>query len=318
MFALMAAQHKPRILSRTIRKTIAAELRHALRQLDGEGPFEHRVHETRRDLKKARAALRLVRGGIGAKRFRRANGALRGVARRLSGIRDAQILVAAFDKLAPKGRADVRRLLVAEARRAQALARGDADGLNRAIRTLRRARRRAKRLKFDAEGWAAVSRGLRRTYRDGRRAMKTAFASRGEPDLHEWRKQAKHLRYELQLLEGVRRPPVAALCAELHALSDIIGEDRDLGLLDGKLRDEGLRSLIAARRRGLRAQAEPLGRRLYAERPKAFMASLKAGLKSGVVKGDAPIDQRRRGVEQAPGEDRRPDAESQRADHRQD
>src|SRR6476659_938000 len=49
------------------------------------------VHETRKHLKKARAALRLVSGEVERDRFRRENRRLRNVGRLVSEIRDAEV-----------------------------------------------------------------------------------------------------------------------------------------------------------------------------------------------------------------------------------
>jgi CHAD domain-containing protein len=264
----------PAPLPLTIRKEVAKELRRARRRLEGGGRIKERVHEARRELKKARAALRLVRGGIGEKTFRRENSPLRAVARRLSAVRDAQVLIDAFDRLAPRGFAAVRRRLLEESRRAQARALAQGSLLGGA-KTLRHARRRAKRWGCAAADSETVFSGLERSYRNGRKAMRRSLDSGAEADFHEWRKQAKYLRYELQLLEDSWPAWVSRYCGELRALSDRLGDAHDLGLLDAKIHEAGLAVLIQARRRKLRAQAERMGRRLYAEKPKAFAARLR-------------------------------------------
>ena len=57
------------------------------------------IHEARKDVKKIRSALRLVRHEIGDDVWRRENEHYREVARGLSGFRDAEILVQALDGL---------------------------------------------------------------------------------------------------------------------------------------------------------------------------------------------------------------------------
>ncbi len=54
-------------------------------------PHDTPVHETRKHLKKARAALRLVRKEIGRGLFRQQDHCLRDVARLISDIRDAEV-----------------------------------------------------------------------------------------------------------------------------------------------------------------------------------------------------------------------------------
>src|SRR5712691_7867861 len=89
------------------------ELGHAIRRIVGERiddaldvmrrqrrrPSDNLVHEVRRGLKKARGALRLVRGELGERRFDRENRAFRDAGRPLSDVRDAKVLVDTLDGL---------------------------------------------------------------------------------------------------------------------------------------------------------------------------------------------------------------------------
>ena len=49
------------------------------------------MHETRKALKRLRALVRLLREELGEQAFERENAALRDVARRLAGARDAEV-----------------------------------------------------------------------------------------------------------------------------------------------------------------------------------------------------------------------------------
>src|SRR5262250_3558709 len=62
------------------------------------GSRDEMVHEVRKSLKKLRTLLRLVRPSLGRKTYRQENIALRDIARPLTGVRDAAILVEALDK----------------------------------------------------------------------------------------------------------------------------------------------------------------------------------------------------------------------------
>ena len=69
---------------------------------------------------------------------------------------------------------------------------------------------------------------------------------------------------------------------EAHRLSDYLGDDHDLAVLIETLRREELvadsatldllASLVQARRRELQSLARPVGERIYAEKPGAFVA----------------------------------------------
>ena len=59
-------------------------------------------------------------------------------------------------------------------------------------------------------GWDGVERGLRRAYRDGRRALRRAREHDDAEALHTLRKRCKDLQYQLSLLREVWPPVVAA------------------------------------------------------------------------------------------------------------
>ena len=84
-----------------IRRILAAQVDDAIAQLRGEAGTEpaEAIHEARKDVKKIRSALRLVRDEIGDDVWRRENEHYRDVARKLSSFRDAEILVQALDGL---------------------------------------------------------------------------------------------------------------------------------------------------------------------------------------------------------------------------
>ena len=84
-----------------IRRVAHERIEHASRLLRDEGadPAEA-VHEARKDMKKLRSALKLVRPVLGEKAYRRENERFRDVARALSDVRDAQVRAETVEGLA--------------------------------------------------------------------------------------------------------------------------------------------------------------------------------------------------------------------------
>ena len=84
-----------------IRRIITAQVDDALAQLRGETGSSHAeaVHEARKDLKKVRSALRLVRSELGDESFARENRHYRDTGRMLSEARDAEVRVESLDEL---------------------------------------------------------------------------------------------------------------------------------------------------------------------------------------------------------------------------
>jgi CHAD domain-containing protein len=224
------------------------------------------VHDARKRIKKTRALLRLARPVMTEKAFRRRNHALRDAGRTLSGARDTEVLAETVSDLAERypGRAPYGPVHVILAdRTAEPGAGAGVDHLVRARWTL------------DGLDTDMLAAAFTRTYRDGRKA----FAK--EPtteNLHDWRKRVKDLWYQQQLLEETWPSVMKAQAKEAKKLSKILGEDHDLAVLAETLRTdpelaahaEAFEAVIAARRKRLLKRARKLGRRVYAEKPKAF------------------------------------------------
>jgi CHAD domain-containing protein len=244
------------------------------------------VHAARKELKRARATLRLLRPALHEQIYRRENTAVRDAARRLSGLRDAEVLSAALENLL--GRYDPTNLelgpLHAALRRRRL---GAAKTLQAAqVRSLRmaleRTRTRSLRWRLPKDDWSVLARGLRDTYRQGRRSLRAARASPDGERLHDWRKQTKYLWHQLQILTPLAPGVIGELADEFHHLSNYLGDEHDLAVLQQTAEEHArvldtralraLKALIDERRSGLQARAFALGKRLYSDRASSFSA----------------------------------------------
>lgn len=267
----------------------AARLREASEaSADGDALAEA-IHGARKDLKKARAALRLVREALGGKAFKRENRALRDAGRTLSASRDAEVKLATLDALT-EGDGDVPAAATASWREALVADRdrivgSESGGTAEAVAAIEAVAARAPDWKLHADGWKLLSPGLDTAYREGREA----FAALGEePDfeaVHEMRKRGKDLWYQLRLLRDAWQPVLEPTSEEVHDFTDMLGDHHDLAVLYIDLAGreevdpvhrEALRTLIEARQSQLLAEARAAGERIYAEKPKAFSRRLRA------------------------------------------
>jgi CHAD domain-containing protein len=243
------------------------------------------VHEARKDLKKLRSALRLVRPVLGDDVYGRENARYRDAARQLSGARDAQALAETVNALEerftdeppPGGWKPIAKALT----RPDGVDPAGLDRLReRAAAEIVAGRSELEALSLPGDGFDVVRRGLRRAYSRGRRRFSEAASDPGDERLHEWRKRSKDLWYHLRLLRSAWRPALEPLADQAHELSDRLGDDHDLVVLAQRLDEPGialtaeqrerLDGLIERRREELQAEAFALGARLYAEKPKAF------------------------------------------------
>jgi CHAD domain-containing protein len=247
------------------------------------------IHDARKQLKKSRAALRLLRGGIGPIAYRRENTALRDAARPLGVARDSKVLVAALDDLVERYDLVARSLELDKFRRVlrqeQTSARQaiTATLVNKQRKVLREVKVHSQRWNMQADDWEIIGGGLRRIYRDGRKLMKAA-SSRDSEDLHGWRKQVKYLRHQVQILEPAWPGPLKELAEQAHKLADHLGDDHDLAVLRSKItshRDafkgqhyDALIAVLDRRRKRLQDKAFKLGARIFDEKPRRFVARI--------------------------------------------
>jgi CHAD domain-containing protein len=275
-----------------VRRVARGRIDHALDELRGktDSTREEAVHEARKDMKKLRALLRLVRGELGDRVYASENACFRDTARGLAGMRDADVMLATLTGLEerygelPGAGSRLRPALVAHRFRTSAgslkpAAKGAAE-------TLAAARDRVDDWPLDSDGFEAFEEGLGRVYRQGRRDFRAARAGRSPEQMHEWRKRTKDLWYHLLLLQDGWKPVMSALAQEAHELSDRLGDEHDLSVLrewahthastlDGS--DPVLRGfdvILDARRRELQDEAFDYGARLFADRPSAFVGRL--------------------------------------------
>jgi CHAD domain-containing protein len=265
-----------------IRRIARGRIDHALDELNGKSDSspEESVHEARKDMKKLRALLRLVRGEIGEKAYRRENDTFRDAARELAGVRDADVMLATLGALEkrypeefPAGAAGgLRQALEAHRLRTSAGARGPAS--EAAIQMLREARSRVSGWPLERDGIDAFADGLKLTYRRGRRDWRAADKEPSNEHLHEWRKRVKDLWYHSSLLQESWEPVMKALADEAHELSDRLGDDHDLAVLldwaNAHADGAELEAAVAKRRQDLQADAFSYGARLYADKPGVY------------------------------------------------
>jgi CHAD domain-containing protein len=247
---------------------------------------EEAVHEARKNFKKLRALVRLTRDELGSEVYRRENQTFREAGQQLSGVRDADVMLATLadleqrypDELGPADTgpaADLRQALEAHRIRTSGGARTQLS--EEAVRFLRRARRRIGSWPLEHDGFRAVEGGLRRSYRRGRRGYRAALREPGAENLHEWRKRVKDLWYHLDILRDTWKPVMKALAKETHELSDRLGDDHDLAVLLAWAEEhdasaaQSLRTPVERRRAELQADAFTIGARLYADKPGRFV-----------------------------------------------
>jgi CHAD domain-containing protein len=273
-----------------LRRSAQDELDDAMRQLTEELDADPvvAVHEARKSVKKLRALLRLARRELGEETYARENAALRDAGRRLSDTRDADVMLQTFDGLADRAVGHlpqttltrIRAALGGRRRRAGPATLRRLAGV--VAQELAAARDRSEDWHLERDDWRLVARGLVRAYSRGATALPRSGSTPAVEELHDWRKRVKDLWYHTRLLKPIWPGVLEATAEEAHRLSELLGDDHDLAVLRERLTTDPaftealpadlgpLIEVIDARRAELLDQARLVGRRLYAEKPKAF------------------------------------------------
>ena len=278
-----------------MRRIAGGRVAKAAERLRGAGSEDlaEAIHGARKDLKKLRALLRLIRGELGADVFKRENRLYREAGRALAESRDAEVKLATLRELrrgaggrmsaAPAGAWE--RLLEADRERVAAGGGGEAAArIERALAMLEGGEARIAAWRLREEGWELVEAGLTGCYADGRRNLTAVGANGTDAEVHELRKRTKDLWYQLRILAEAWPGPLEATIEEVHRLAELLGDHHDLSVLAADLAERdavvdvggGIERLIAERQAELLEQALAIGARVFAEKPGAFRRRIRA------------------------------------------
>ena len=283
-----------------VRRVISGRLEKAaerLRENGADGDLPVAIHGARKDLKKARAALRTVRPELSRRDFKRENRRLRDAARMLAASRDAEVKLVTLEALAedagpsaPPGPLRIwHDALATERDRVTGGAGSGAgdldDQIARATWAIEASLAAVPALRLKRGGWRLLEAGFDRAYREGRTDLASVRRKPSSTHVHDWRKRVKDLWYQLRLVEAAWPGQLAASAGEVHELTELLGDHHDLAVLREDLAGRPevgsgpaavFGELIAQRQASLLDEALVLGDRVYAERPKAHRRRLRA------------------------------------------
>jgi hypothetical protein len=205
---------------------------------------------------------------------------LRDIAALLSETRDNHVLLETIAKLEAR-KADAPLMNLKRLAFAGGSARGTVEDPGRtaaALAGLRAVDEQFAKISIEPANFSTLRRGYERTYMHARRAITGAYKQNASSAFHELRKDIQlHWRHT-QLLSRAWPELMEAHAAAARELSQILGDDHDLAVLElflarapkgeiGKMEAKLLRKAIRERQNELRELAIPRLQRLFAERP---------------------------------------------------
>jgi CHAD domain-containing protein len=240
------------------------------------------VHETRKHLKKARAALRLVRGEIDRDIWKREDRSLGKVGQLISEVRDAEVRLQTVRQLREFTRGKKRSFEETEELLAfeldsflAAFSEWPREAEERLCETLERIRK----WPLEKLSCKRLRENVQKTYKRGRQVLARAIKKTTTENLHAFRKREKELWYQLRLLRPLAPAVFRELNDELKTIGEYLGQVHDLAFVTQRLSSIGparkqghriLNALISSRTNELEFTAIALGERFYAERPRQF------------------------------------------------
>ncbi len=257
---------------------------------DGTFDRDTAVHESRKQFKRLRALLRLIRFAAGKELVKLEEAQLREAALRLAEARDSAVLLMTMDKLrdfyGEEMPAAIYQLIHAQldAQYQQLRQRDQVDQGKFApiVTQVAKSKVRIPTLSMPKNDFAPIAKGARRTYNRARKfAQRLSLDNDPDEAFHEWRKYVKYHYYQLEFLEQTCQPRINARVEKLKALSDLLGDDHDLAVLEDRIAASPhkfggettvhlMRSLIDARKRELKRLALQGGKPLFVQPPDDF------------------------------------------------
>ena len=278
---------KGETLAAALGRIAAEEMDSAMTELDRRDRGRA-VHSARKSIKRLRALLCSLRVVFPRKLFQSENRRLAEAGRTISPLRDIHVQLRTLGRLRDgRGNAGgrIRRDLL---RQQRYFARKIPD-LRRTVRgMLDDSRGTIGSWPLNKTTPTILAAGLKRIFKQGRTAFKTAGRNPSTENLHEWRKKAKALGYGFELIACLVPKKVSKNVRRCGALGDALGDDHDLFMVLQALAGEhqsqpardyaGLARRISAKRAKLQKQAFKLGKMVYSERPRAFAKRLDRSL----------------------------------------
>ncbi|MDX2248843.1 MAG: CHAD domain-containing protein [Bacteroidia bacterium] len=276
-----------------IKRIFYEEIDFSLISLQSEENPHEGVHNARKSFKKIRAVIRFVRDEIGSEQYVLENTWYRDAGRKLSALRDATAMIETLDKIRlyyPDSISDqtyksLEKILLKNQEEISDLLLVQKNIRETVSFLIKEGRERVEKLNLSKNSFRAIKKSVCRVYTQGYDGLALALDDPSDYNLHEWRKSVKHIWYHILLLKNIWPGMMDAYAEELHQLSEMLGTDHDLALLNDALENGSLSvnkqtvenqilNIIARYRHDLQMRIYTLASKIYRQRPNDFVSYL--------------------------------------------
>ena len=279
-------------IEQSIKHAATEQLKKAINHLSAQKTPTLGVHETRKNLKRTRALLRLIQPVIEKTHFQKANITLRDIARSLSGTRDIQAMIETILKLQTHFTLNTEDLIILpliqllQKNKKTAEKKIKKFSQKTILKDLQDANLFFENLNFEKESIDCILPGLQNIYDKGMQQMHIAYSECSIDAFHEWRKFLQYHWRHTQFISPIWPEFFEIKITQTAAVSEILGIHNDLSNLidflnenktkfDDKNQMKEFINLCDQWRKEQRHAAQKPGLRIYAETPKAYNACIK-------------------------------------------
>jgi CHAD domain-containing protein len=216
---------------------------------------------------------------------------MRDAGRKLSELRDMQVLADTVDQLKEKeelpsaAKPALERMRGIILRRKEELFRQaeQQNELPGVVEKLREIRTAISAWPLERITHETLMSAFEESMQRGQLAFAAALKNQQDEDFHNWRKRTKDVRYQLEFLHKMWTDVLSGYAANAKQLEQALGKDHDLAVLRGMIprktsqekKDAALlAAVIRDERKVLRKEAESTGQLLYGESPKLWAERL--------------------------------------------
>jgi len=250
------------------------------------------IHESRKSMKRIRAVLRMIMDEIGYSSYYRENAFYRDLSRKLSEIRNFEVLSGSIrnlkEDLSNTMPPDVFELLEEALEKQRNMVTGGQAGLSQLLKEMARmieiARDRIYDFPIRHDDFRAFEGGLIRMYRQGKRYLRDAKKNPSPTQVHDLRKRLKYFWYQVEILQPIFPGPMKAYASTLELIAENLGVYHDLQVLQEFINEtdiisdlkinETLHEACLARQSMILYNTWPLADIAYSEKPAAMVNRL--------------------------------------------
>ena len=259
------------------------------------------VHEARKNIKKLRAILRLIRHEIDIETYQELNAFYREIAQQIGPVRDVTSQIELFEKFETNIKSPALRRAIEKAIRLTKNRRKKEFDIyyknkvrEKVAKELLLKTETFKQLNIHGESDIFIEKSVRDIFKKTIQRMKIAEKDGGNEAYHNWRKTVKYFMFQMMILKNAWASYFEAYIGEMNEMQKLLGDLHDLNIVNNfvvegelfqldKKQKDALLNYIYPRRAALKKQIHQIGNRLFIEDSLTFASRLNAIWKNSAM-----------------------------------